>query len=200
MAAWFFSNTNLTQKDNVLEIIPSMEFRFISAYSLPAIRPHTVCYAWFRVWGNPAVKLGVSLSSRIQGAFSDDEAGWAVYLKKGELRHGSNFEGTSFFTLPQRTEVDVCIKLDRVRGTVAFMILGEIISRSEMQDPAFLTEDLMYFAAAMYVGGLESSCVELGRYDYWEERRAGLLVYVKGLGSILQKLPHELCRCAIEYL
>jgi len=200
MAVWSFSHPNLTQQDHILQIIPAMEFRFASAYCFPAVRPNTLCYAWFRVWGNPAVKLGVSLSTNVQSAFSDSETGWSVYLKKGELRHGSNSEGPNFFTLPQRAEVDVCIKLDRVRGSVTFMVLGEIISRSEIQDSAFLAEELMYFAAAMYVGGLESFCEELGRYDYWEEKKAALLVYMKGCGSILQKLPHELCRCALEYL
>ena len=200
MAGWLCSHPNLSTADEVLRIVPAMEFRFASAYRLPPVRPRTVCYVWFRVGGNPAVKLGVSLSKDVQAAFSDTETGWSVYLKKGELRHGSNSEGDHFFTLPPRSEFDVCIKLDRIKGIADFLILGEIISRKEVQSTEFLSEEVMYFAAAMYVGGLESWCVEVGRYDYWEEKKAALVVYVKGRDSVLQKLPDELCRCALEYL
>lgn len=197
---WTFAHRNLRADDSVLSNVPAMEFRFASAYLLPPVPLQDVCYMCFRVLGHPAVKLGVSSSREIISAFSDVETGWSMYLKKGELRHGSNTEGPSFFLLPQRQEQDVCIKLDRVQGTVDFLLLGDVISRTSVSDPAFLSPDLFYFAVALYIGGLATSCRPLWRYAYWEERKAALFLYAKGSGSIFQKLPDDLCRCALDYL
>ena len=197
---WTFTHPNLTDSDSLLGIIPAMDFRFASAYLLPPVYSNDVCYTCFRVWGNPAVKLGVSTSKDVVSAFSDVETGWSVYLKKGELRHGSSVEGPAFFALPQRQEVDICVKLDRVQGTVDFLLLGEVISRSSLSDPAFLSPSPIYFAAALYIGGLQCTCRPLWRYDYWDEKKAALFLYVKGANTIFQRLPEELCRCSLEYL